>query len=408
VQVTKEFSPERLKSKFPGLVDSELAYLDNAATTHKPDSVIDAIERAYSQQYASVHRGLFAQAEQASELYEESRAILAGFIGAHTRELIFTRSATESINQVAQGWLLPRLKPGDWVWLTRLEHHANYLPWDRVCRQTGAELKIIELTEDHRLDLLQLSQLDDPRSKFLTLTAQSNVTGEVLKLSEILNMANAFGIPTLVDASQLISHQSLDVQTLGTDFMVFSGHKMFGPTGIGVLFAKYSRQTEMEPLLLGGGMVDWVGDAHTPPTWSEAPQCFEAGSPNFAGALGLAAAVKFIQALPAQAFNQHLKHIGINCYQRLSDLPGIIMLTPKSAAGNGIISFAHQQVHPHDLAQVAGDLNVGIRAGHHCAQPLMQSLGLAACARASLSLYNTDSDIDRLVDAVDQATRIFT
>ncbi|MDJ0833699.1 MAG: cysteine desulfurase [Gammaproteobacteria bacterium] len=400
------------KHDFPLLHSSALGrnlhYLDNAATSHKPKAVIDTINTAYSELYSPIHRGLYPLAEAATEAYEQARLSLQAFIGASAAdELIFTRSATESINLVAQGWARDRLQAGDQVWVSRMEHHANYLPWQRICQEKGAELKIIELTADGQLDLARAEDLYGPRSRLIALCQISNVLGNENPIQQVCANAQAQGIPVLVDAAQSVSHLPLNVVELGCDFLAFSAHKMYGPNGIGLLYARAERLQEMQPLLVGGGMVDEVGEGIAASSWIDGPGRFEAGSQNMPGALGFAAAADFIESLGRERIHQHLQQLTRHARTLLGQIPGIRLLTYDSVPLSSIVSFTLDGVHPHDLAQVAGERQVAIRAGHHCAQPLLRSLDLDATARASFAVYNDRSDVEALAEAIDYARRLF-
>ena len=400
-----------IRADFPLLATAgeSLHYLDNAATTQKPNVVIDAIGDCYRHHYAPVHRGLYPLAEEASLHYETARSTLAKFIGVsgeHSDQLIFTRSTTESINMVAQGWLRPRLNKGDQVWITRLEHHANYLTWQALCNETGAQLKIIELEQGGILDLENCSGLYDSNTKLISITQISNVLGTINPIKDICKKAAEQGIAVMVDAAQSVGHIPVDVTALDCDFLAFSAHKMFGPTGIGALYGKAERLAEMEPLLLGGGMVDSINNNDC--TWMPYPAKFEAGSQNLADALGFAAAVNWLDKIGMDAVHQHVTDLTQYALDSLSKLNDIEIYGPSDALlCGGIVSFNLNDVHPHDVGQIAGERGVAIRAGHHCCQPLMQHLGVAATARASFSPYNSHDDIDALVDAITAAQKMF-
>ena len=397
-----------IRNLFPQIRDSSTAYLDSAATTHKPESVINALREAYSQSYAPVHRGLYSEAESASGAYESVRSQVSRMLGFESNEIVFTRSATESINAVANNYLLPKLAPGDWVWVSELEHHSNYLPWQQVCQRSGAELKILKVDwETGGVCAEQIEALADSRTKLLAVTAQSNVLGVMPQLDPLIQVVHAVGGCVLIDASQSMSHQYDALRQSSADFLVFSGHKVFGPTGVGVLAARYHHLETMSPWLLGGGMVDWVGIGAETSVWTEIPACFEGGSPNYAGVVGLGAALSFLEGLPVNLFSDHLRDVGRYAHHSISQIDGVRLLTPAAAAATGVISFLHEKIHPHDLAQVCADSQVAVRSGHHCAQPLMSLLDIPACLRASCSIYTTRSDIDRLVDALRQAQRLF-
>ncbi|NNF96152.1 MAG: SufS family cysteine desulfurase [Halobacteria archaeon] len=398
------------KADFPLFQSSEhgssLHYLDNAATTQKPASVIDAISDCYRNAYAPIHRGIYPLAESATASYERARATVARFIGASTAEqLIFTRSATEAINMVAWGWARTRLQPGDRIWVTRMEHHSNFLPWQRICKERHAELRIIELQEDGTLDLEAATDLFDKRTRLIALCHISNVLGSVNPIRSLCEQAAALDIPVLVDAAQSVGHMPIDVTTLGCDFLAFSAHKMYGPTGIGALYAKTERLEELEPLLLGGGMVDQVSDSHC--SWTAIPARFEAGSPNLADAVGFAAAVDYLSAIGMEQVQAYVTSLTHQAIERLSQFADVRLIPAANASRSSIISFEMPGVHPHDIAQIAGERGVAVRAGHHCCQPLMHSLGLTATTRISFGLYNQQEDVEALLAAIDEVRRLF-
>ena len=401
-----------LRQDFPLLREAPLArglhYLDSAATTHKPQCVIDSISDCFAQTYGPIHRGLYPLAEAATDRYERARSTLARFLGARSaNELVFTRSATEAINMVAAGWAGPRLQPGDRIWVSRMEHHANYLPWQRVCQQSGAELRIIELTDQGQLDLANTPDLFAPQTRLIAVTHVSNVLGLEVPLQPLCAQARAHDIPVLVDAAQSVSHLPLDVDEIGCDFLACSAHKMYGPTGIGLLYGRAPRLAEMQPLLLGGGMVDQVGEGMAESRWAEVPACFEAGSPNLPGAVGFAAAAEYLDGLGRERIRRRLDDLTQAAVDALAGIPGLRLLQPPGSSPSAILSFTMAGVHPHDLAQVAGEQGVAIRAGHHCAQPLLNRMGLAATARASLAVHNDVDDIEALVRALQLARHLF-
>ena len=397
------------KRDFPALAssaDAPLHYLDNAATTQKPAAVIDAMSRCLEAGQGPVHRGLYPLAESASATYESARERVARFIGAQQPEqLIFTGSATQAINMVAWGWLRPRLRPGDRVWVTRMEHHANFLPWQRVCRETGAELWIIELNEDGSLDLAGADELLDGRTRMIALCQVSNVLGVENPVRRVCGLAASAGIPVLVDAAQSVAHMAVDVAALGCDFLAFSAHKMYGPSGIGALFGRPQRLEEMEPLLVGGGMVDQVSDDGA--VWTPVPERFEAGSPNLAGAVGFAAAVDWLSAAGIGRVQAQVADLAEQAVTALAGISQLRLLPSAETPRSSIVSFDVAGVHPHDVAQIAGARGVALRAGHHCCQPLMSHLGLGATVRASFGVYNNRDDIEALIQAVHEALRVF-
>lgn len=398
---------ENFRDDFPLLSGQALHYLDNAATSQKPQQVIEAISACYRNYCAPVHRGLYPLAEIATAQYEQAREVLATFTGAASvQQIVFTRSTTEAINMVAQGWARNRLKPGERIYVTRMEHHSNFLPWQRVCRETGAQLHIIELTADGTLDLDADPELFGSSTRLIALCHVSNVLGVINPVDRIVSAAAERGIAVLLDAAQSAGHLPLNVAALGCDFLALSAHKMYGPHGIGLLYAKPQRLEEMEPLLLGGGMVDLVGEQDS--RWMPVPAKFEAGSPNLAGAVGFAAAVSYINSIGLPNIRRHVEMLTRTALDALGQIEGIEIYGPRDAARrSGIISFNLSGVHPHDLAQTAGEYGVAIRAGHHCCQPLMTHLGIAASARVSFALYNTQDDIPPLLAAIAQAQRLF-
>lgn len=396
-----------LRAQFPRLAaEPQLCYLDSAATAQKPEAVIAAVADAWRRLAAPVHRGLYPEAEAASEAYEGARAALARFIGAAPDEVVFTRSATDAINQVAAGWARPRLAPGERIVVTGMEHHSNLLPWQRVCRETGAALVTVPVGADGSADWPEDDVLFGGGTRLLALTWVSNVLGTVNPVAELARRAHARGVAVLVDAAQAVAHFPADVAALDCDFLAFSAHKMYGPDGIGLLYVRRERQAELEPALLGGGMVDEVGATES--TWLPAPARYEAGSPNLAGALGFAAAARFVQALGLPALGAHGRELAGLALAALADIPGIELYGPRDPADRGaLVSFNLAGVHPHDLAQVAGEQGVALRAGHHCCQPLMQRLGVSATVRASFAAYSAAEDIPRLRAAVLAARKRF-
>lgn len=400
-----------IRSQFPFFAQDKpggtLHYLDNAATSQKPYSVIDAVARFYKEACGPAHRGLYPLAEEATARYEHSRTRLAEFIGATSADqVIFTRSTTESINMVASGWAPHVLKPGDRVYVTRMEHHSNLLPWQRACRNAGAELRFIPLRKDGTLDVGSDPELFDDRTGLIALCHVSNVLGTLNSVEKITEEAKRKNIPVLVDAAQSAAHIELDVNELGCDFLALSAHKMCGPTGVGLLYARPERLADMEPLLLGGGMVDQVDDTQS--TWTSIPARFEAGSPNIAGAIGFAAAADFIEGIGMDAVEEHVRELTNQAVHALHRMDGIeIYGSPLSPDHTAIVSFNVAGIHPHDVAQVAGEQGVALRAGHHCCQPLMKDLGVAATVRASFAAYNQVEDVDALVEAIRMACRLF-
>lgn len=397
-----------LRHDFPLLANSQqpLHYLDSAASSQKPRCVIDAISHCYSHDYGPVHRGLYPLAEKASEDYEASRHTIAGLINANSADqIVFTRSATEAINLVANGWASNQLQSGDEIWVSQLEHHSNFLPWQRVCQKLGTRLRIIPVDENGQLDLEKAESLFDARTGFIAITQASNVLGTINPIKEIVSRAKQLSIPVLVDAAQAVGHMAVDVQDLDCDFLVASAHKMCGPTGIGFLYGKPQRLAETEPLLLGGGMVDEVNFDNS--TWAEIPTRFEAGSPNLSGAVGFAAAADYLLDIGIQAIEQRVQNLTALAYRTLSEIEGLSLYGSTIDTNHGgILSFNIEGIHPHDVAQIAAEHGVAIRAGHHCCQPLMQHLGVSSTARASFSFYNNEQDIAALAQAMLDAKQI--
>jgi cysteine desulfurase/selenocysteine lyase len=401
---------DALRNDFPIFENSQqpLHYLDSAASSQKPRCVIDAINSCYREQYGPVHRGLYSLAEIASQDYETARQTLANFIKANNPEqIIFTRSATEAINLIAYGWARQHLKAGDLVWVSQMEHHSNFLPWQRVCREQGASLRIIPLDDAGRLDLDNADELFSSKTRFIAVTQVSNVLGVINPIRQIVEQASHYSIPVLVDAAQAVGHMQVDVEELGCDFLVASAHKMYGPTGVGLLYGKPQRLAETEPLLLGGGMVDEVRDMTS--SWAAIPHRFEAGSPNLAGAIGFASAADYLLDIGWPTIENRVTELTGFAYEKLSSVVGLRIYGPaKNDTRAGIVSFNIDGIHPHDIAHVAAEHGVAIRAGHHCCQPLMHKLGTSSTARASFSFYNNEQDILALVNALQDAKQLFS
>lgn len=404
--------PIALKAQFPIFSDNPLtqglSYLDNAATSQKPNAVMSAMDKAMRLFHSPIHRGFYPLAEKSTADYEDARTSVQRFINAKSQaSVIFTGSATDSINLVANGFLLPRLTPNQKVWVSRMEHHANYLPWQAVCEKAGAKLAIIELSDTGELDLDRHPDIFTDQTAMIAVTQVSNVSGVTNDVSMICERAQLAGIPILVDAAQAVVTNRVNVQSLGCDFLVFSAHKMFGPNGIGLLYITTERLAQVNPSRLGGGMVDFVAKCASDTVWSEAPQCFEAGSPNLVGAVGFAAACEFVESIGQAQIKTHIGELASLLYEKLASYPELHIVTPKAHLSSGIVSFYHRIIHAHDLAQIMGDAGIAVRAGHHCAQPLMQYLGVSATLRVSLSVYNNSQDIDAVVAALETAEKVF-
>lgn len=398
-----------VRRDFPILMQTvngrQLCYLDNAATTQKPLAVIEAVASFYRESNANVHRAAHELGERATALYEGARARVARFLGAgRPEEVIFTRNATEAINLVAYAWARRRLRPGDEILLTPMEHHSNLVPWQQVALERGARLRYAGLTPDGRLDLDSLRAALGERTVLVALTHASNVLGTINPVAEVARLAHAAGALVLVDAAQSAPHMPVSVSGLGCDFLAISGHKMLGPTGIGALWGRYEVLEEMEPFLYGGDMILSVERYRS--TWAEVPHKFEAGTPHVAGAVGLAAAIDYLEALGMDAVFAHEQDLVAYALERLRDHEGIEVYGPEPPRA-GLVSFNLDGVHPHDVATFLNEEGVAIRAGHHCAQPLMEWLGVAATNRASFYIYNDRADVDRLVAALARAREFF-
>jgi cysteine desulfurase/selenocysteine lyase len=398
---------ERVRADaFPGMVTPEGArwhYLDSAATAQKPAVVIDAVARALGPDYATVHRGLYARSADMTLAYEAARREVAALIGGAEHELVFTRGATEAINLVAQSWGVANLRPGDRILLSLLEHHSNIVPWQLIRDRTGVEIDVCPLTAEGEIDLDAAERMLTPAHKLVSLAHVSNVLGGMLDVRRAVALAHGVGAKILIDGCQAVARLPVDVAALGCDFYVFSAHKLYGPTGIGALWARADLLAAMPPWQGGGSMIDRVTFAET--TWAPPPQRFEAGTPAIAEAIGFAAAARFVRAHGLTAIHAHESALVAQAREALGRLNAVRLLGP--AASAGIVSFVIEGVHPHDLGTILDEENVAIRAGHHCAQPLMAAMGLPATARASFGLYNDETDIAALVRGIERTLRIF-
>jgi len=384
-----------------------LAYLDSAATAQKPRQVLDALRTFYETSYANVHRGVYELSERATAGYEGARQKLAVFVNAPSeREVIFTRNATEGLNLVAYAWGLVNLGPGDLVVVTELEHHSNFVPWQYIAKRTGAGFRMIPLDEQGELDLGELDAVaQDGNVKVLACNLVSNSLGTINPVERISAWAHEQGAIMVVDAAQAAPHKAIDVQALGCDFLAFSAHKMCGPTSVGALWGRRELLEGMEPFNLGGHMIRAVRFEKT--TWGEVPAKFEAGTQPIAEAVGFGAAADYLAAIGLDAVEQHEHELAAYALDRLAELPGVKVYGPPADRRAGIVSFNVEGIHPHDVAQVLDLEGVAIRAGHHCCQPLMQKLGVAATNRASFYLYTLPDEIDRLVEGVHKAKKVF-
>ncbi len=399
-----------LRNRFPIFADERnrtLAYLDNAASAQKPEVVLRAMDEFYRAKYANVHRGVYKLAEAATAAYEGAREVVAKFINAReAAEVIFTRNATEALNTVAQSYVR-LLSPGDGVLLTQMEHHANLVPWQQMAKQHKLKLEFVPVADDGRLDMAALDVLLIEGVKVVSISAMSNVLGTVPDLPAIIERTHDVGAVVIIDAAQAVAHVALDVQALDCDFLVFTGHKIFGPSGIGVLYGKRALLERLEPFEYGGGMIGEVNWHDS--TWAELPDKFEAGVPPITEAVGLGAALKFVNDLGWQAIQQHEAELATYALSTLAKVSNLRIIGPTSALSRGpVFSFTVEGVHAHDLASVLDEAGVAVRAGHHCAQPLHRRFGLAATTRASFSIYNTKEEVDRLVAGIAHAQKLFT
>ena len=398
--------PLALRADFPILArevhGKPLAYLDNAASSQKPRAVIEALDEFYRAHYANIHRGVHTLSEEATGAYEEARDKIAAFINAPDRRgVVFTRNTTEAINLVAYSWGRANVGPGERIVVTEMEHHSNLVPWQLLAREVGAELAYVSVTGEGHLDLESLDDLLQDPVKLVAFTHVSNVLGTVNPAREIVARAHAAGARVLVDAAQSVPHLPVDVGALDCDFLAFSGHKMCGPTGIGVLYGRPELLEEKPPFLTGGGMIGRVGQAEA--TWADLPWKFEAGTPAIAEAVGLGAAVDYLSAVGMEPVWAHEQELVTYALERLAEMPGVHVIGSPAGKRCGVVAFTVQSIHPHDLAQALDWEGVAIRAGFHCAQPLHKRLGLEATARASFYLYNTREEIDRLVEGIQKA-----
>ena len=395
--------PLDVLADFPAIPDG-WAYLDTAATAQKPAQVIDAITRGYDTSYATVHRGVYQRSADMTLAYEAARRRVATFLNAPSPdEVVFVRGATEGINLVAQGWAAHHLKSGDRILLSALEHHSNIVPWQMVAERTGAHIDVVPLTDDHRIDLDAMEAMLTPQHKLVALAHVSNVLGSVLDARRAADLAHAVGAKLLLDGCQAVPRIAVDVQALDCDFYVFSGHKLYGPTGIGVLWGRADLLEATQPVQGGGAMIDRVTFEKT--TYAPPPARFEAGTPHIVGVLGLHAAIDYVDAIGLDRIHAHETALVAKTRDALSSLNSIRLFGPEDAAG--IVSFAVEGVHPHDVGTILDEERVAIRAGHHCAQPLMDLLGVPATARASFGVYNDENDIDRLVAGLERVRKIF-
>jgi cysteine desulfurase/selenocysteine lyase len=399
----------RIRKDFPILErvvrGKPLVYLDNASTSQKPRAVINAVARFYSEYNSNVHRGLHELSERATEAYEGARATVQSFLGAgDAREIVFLRGVTEGVNLVAQSFVRPRLREGDEILITEMEHHSNIVPWQLVCEQTGARLQVLPFDDRGELMLDRLEDLLTPRTRILALTHVSNALGTVNPVRRIVETAHAAQVPVLVDGAQAVPHFPVNVVDLGCDFYVYSGHKAYGPTGSGALYGRAELLDSMPPYQGGGEMIRSVTFEKT--TYHEIPHKFEAGTPNIAGTIGLGAAGEYLSSFDSAALHAHESDLVAYASQRLQDVEGVRLIgTARDRAG--VVSFVLEGVHGHDVGTILDREGIAVRAGHHCAMPVMDHFGVAATTRASFGLYNTREEIDRLVEGLGRVVEVF-
>ena len=408
---------ERIRKDFPIFTRTirdgkKLIYLDSGATSQKPQVVIDAEVDFYSKHNAAAHRGAHQLAEEATELFEASRETVAEFLGAKSEEIIFTKSATESLNLLAYSFSNAEpgskfaIGPEHSIVVSEMEHHANLIPWQQLSKRSGAALKWFGVTSEGRLDESKIDSLITAETKIVAITQQSNVLGTINNLNNIIKKAHEVGAIVIVDACQSVPHIPVDVNELGADFLAFSGHKILGPTGVGVLWGRSELLSDLPPFLFGGSMIESV--TMTDATWANAPRKFEAGVPNMAQVIGLAAAIKYLQAIGLESIHEHEKALSAYLLKELALIPGLAVVGPKDVNLRGAtVSFTVDGIHPHDLGQYLDSAGIAVRTGHHCAWPLTRALGVPATTRASFYLYNDNSDVDALVAAIKDAKKYF-
>jgi cysteine desulfurase/selenocysteine lyase len=399
----------RVREDFPILrreVNGQpLVYLDNAASSQKPNSVTEAIKSCYEHEFANIHRGVHFLSGHLTTRYEAVRERVARFLNAASdKEIVFTRGTTEGINLVAHSFVKPRLSAGDEILITGMEHHSNIVPWQLLCEETGAVLKVVPVLDNGELDLEAYRRLLSERTRFVSIVHVSNALGTINPVQQMIADAHAMGVPVLLDGAQAVPHVSIDVQALDADFYVFSGHKLYGPTGIGVLYGKMQYLQEMRPYQGGGDMIRSVSFDKT--EYSDPPQRFEAGTPHIAGVIGLGAAIEYVDSIGLDRIAAHEHELLLYATERMAAVPGLRIIGT-AAEKASVVSFVMSQAHPHDIGTILDQDGIAIRAGHHCAQPLMQRFGVPATARASFAVYNTQEEVDALVRSLEKVVRLF-
>jgi cysteine desulfurase / selenocysteine lyase len=385
----------------------ELVYLDNASTTQKPYTVIDSITDFYSNYNSNIHRAVYQLAEEATNMYEQSREKIANFINVRPEEIIFTRNTTESINLIAHSWARTNLKKDDVIVITEIEHHSNIVPWQILCQERGTRLEYVGIDGNGFLDLEYMIELISSRKvKMVSLSHMSNVLGTIVPIERIIKIAHEHDIPVLVDGAQSVPHMPINVKNMDCDFLVFSAHKMLGPTGVGILYAKKEYLDKMAPFMGGGDMIKEVFKFHT--NYNDVPYKFEAGTPNIADVVGFSAAIEYLEKIGMENIRKHEIYLTEYALESMSSLDYITVYGPRDTKyRGGVISFNIADIHPHDLATIMNDHGIAIRSGHHCAQVLMERLDVPATSRASFYIYNTKEEIDKFVNAIKEAGRIF-
>jgi cysteine desulfurase/selenocysteine lyase len=385
----------------------ELVYLDNASTTQKPYTVIDSITDFYSNYNSNIHRAVYQLAEEATNMYEQSREKIANFINVRPEEIIFTRNTTESINLIAHSWARTNLKKDDVIVITEIEHHSNIVPWQILCQERGTRLEYVGVDGNGFLDLEYMIELISSRKvKLVSMSHMSNVLGTIVPIERIIKIAHEHDIPVLVDGAQSVPHMPINVKNMDCDFLVFSAHKMLGPTGVGILYAKKEYLDKMTPFMGGGDMIKEVFKFHT--NYNDVPYKFEAGTPNIADVVGFSAAIEYLEKIGMENIRKHEIYLTEYALESMSSLDYITVYGPRDTKyRGGVISFNIADIHPHDLATIMNDHGIAIRSGHHCAQVLMERLDVPATSRASFYIYNTKEEIDKFVNAIKEAGRIF-
>jgi cysteine desulfurase/selenocysteine lyase len=405
---TADFDVGAIRRDFPVLHQNvngkPLVFLDNAASSQRPKQVIDAISRYYEHDHANVHRGVHTLSQRATDAFEGARETVRRFINARsTKEIIYTRGTTEAINLVAQSFVRPGLLPGDEILISALEHHANIVPWQLLREQTGAVLKVIPITSSGEVDFVEFEKLIGPRTKLLALAHVSNALGTIVPVEKFIAFAKQHGVPVLLDGAQAVPHSAVDMQALGCDFYCFSSHKMLGPTGMGILYGKQQLLENMPPWQGGGDMILSVTFEKT--TFNQLPWKFEAGTPHISGAIGLGAAIDYLEGIGMERIAAYEHELLKYATERLSELPGL-RIVGTAADKAAVVSFTLEGIHPHDIGTILDTEGVAVRTGHHCAMPVMDFFKIPATARASLSFYNTFEEIDRLVAALEQTRKV--